>query len=92
MIKIIHLCEAFGLRLEIHGGGPGNLQILGAMGIPGEYYERGLLYPHFDYDNATPWLNQVIDPMDQQGNIRIPQRPGLGLDINWKFIEKNRVL
>jgi L-alanine-DL-glutamate epimerase-like enolase superfamily enzyme len=92
LIKIIHLCEAFGLRLEIHGGGPGNLQILGAMGIPGEYYERGLLHPHFDYDNATPWLNQVIDPMDQQGNIRIPQRPGLGLDINWKFIEKNRVL
>lgn len=92
LIKIIHLCEAFGLRLEIHGGGPGNLQILGAMGIPGEYYERGLLHPHFDYDNATPWLNQLIDPMDQQGNIRIPQRPGLGLDINWKFIEKNRVL
>ncbi len=40
----------------------------------------------------TEWLNQLIDPMDQQGNIRIPQRPGLGLDINWKFIEKNRVL
>ena len=40
-MKTIHLCEAFGVRLEVHGGGAGNLQVLGAMGIPGEYYERG---------------------------------------------------
>src|ERR687895_844034 len=45
-MKTVHLCQAFRIRVEIHGGGPANLQVLGAMEIPGEYYERGLLHPH----------------------------------------------
>ena len=57
-MKTVHLCEAFRIRVEVHGGGAGNLHVLGAMGIPGEYYERGLLHPHVDYDAETPWLNR----------------------------------
>jgi hypothetical protein len=42
--------EAFGMHLEVHGGGVGNLHLLGAMVSPGLYYERGLLHPFVDYD------------------------------------------
>jgi len=90
-IKAVHLCEAFGVRLEIHGGGPGNLQVLGAMGIPGEYYERGLLHPILDYEQQTPWLRTIIDPMDEQGYVHIPQKPGLGMEINWDYIQENLI-
>lgn len=91
LMKIVHLCESFGIAMEVHGGGPGNLQVLGAMGIPGEYYERGLLHPMLDYESQTPWLNDIIDPMDEQGFIRIPQKPGLGMDIDWDYIRENEV-
>mgnify|MGYP005644303895 FL=1 len=91
LIKLVHLCEAFGVRLELHGAHPGNLQVLGAMGIPGEYVERGLLHPLLDYEARTPWLKEKIDPMDSEEYVHISQKPGLGMEINWKFIEENRV-
>ena len=91
LVKAVHLCEAFGIPLEVHGGGAANLQVLGAMGIPGEYYERGLLHPCLCYDDATPWLREVIDPMDAAGQVRISQRPGLGMDIDWEFIGRHTV-
>ena len=91
LIKAVHLCESFGVRLEVHGGGAGNLQVLGAMGIPGEYYERGLLHPLLDYEDRTPWLKKIIDPMDSRGYVKIPQKPGLGYEIDWSFIEENKV-
>ncbi len=91
LMKCIHLCEAHGVALEVHGGGHGNLHALGAMGIPGEYYELGLLHPHYDYDNAQPWLRTRIDGIDAQGNVHMPQGPGLGWDLDWDFIKRNKV-
>ena len=91
MMKCVHLCESHGVALEVHGGGHGNLQALGAMGIPGEYYERGLLHPHFDYESAQPWLKERPDGIDADGCVKIPQLPGLGWNFDWDFIEKNRV-
>jgi L-alanine-DL-glutamate epimerase-like enolase superfamily enzyme len=91
LMKIAHLCESFGVRMEVHGGGPGNLHVLCAMGIPGEYYERGLLHPFLDYENQTPWLNEIVDPMDGEGYVHVSQKPGLGWDINWDYIREHRV-
>jgi L-alanine-DL-glutamate epimerase-like enolase superfamily enzyme len=87
--KTAHLCEAFGVRLELHGGGAGTLQVLGAMGIPGEYYERGLLHPDVTYEDRTPWLVRPIDPLTDEGDIMIPTGPGLGETIDWDYIETN---
>jgi L-alanine-DL-glutamate epimerase-like enolase superfamily enzyme len=91
VMKTAHLCEAFGMRLELHGGGPGTLQVLGAMPIPGELYERGLLHPHLDYEAETPWLARPIDPVDADGCVPIPTGPGLGMEIDWPFIRAHTV-
>jgi len=88
-MKTAHLCEAFGMQLEIHTGGAGNLQVLGAMSIPGEYYERGLLHPRLSYEDRTPWLRTLIDPLSPDGFVPIPSGPGLGEDIDWSYIEAN---
>lgn len=90
-MKTVHLAESFHLRTEIHGGGATNLQVLGAMAIPGEMYERGLLHPHVDFDAEKPWLKRVIDPVDSEGYVPIPQGPGLGEEIDWDFIKDNLV-
>ncbi len=89
LIKIAHLAEAFGMRMEVHGGGVGNLHVLCAMGIPGEFYERGLLHPFLDYEEPPPWLNKLVDPMDDEGYVHVSQEPGLGLDINFDHIQGN---
>ena len=90
-MKIAHLAEAFGMAMEAHGGGVGNLHALGAMVSPGLYYERGLLHPFVDYDAPPAWLNKLVDPMDDEGNVHVSQDPGLGMDVNWDYIRDNLV-
>jgi L-alanine-DL-glutamate epimerase-like enolase superfamily enzyme len=90
-MKIVHLCEAFGVRVEMHSPGAGILQVLGAMPIPGEFYERGLLHPHLDYDAQTPWLKDIVDAVDSEGYVHISQKPGLGEEIDWDFVRNNLV-
>ena len=90
-MKVAHLCEAFGVAMEVHGNGVGNLHALCAMSIPGEYYERGLLHPFLDYDSPPPWLNEPVDPMDADGYVHVSPKPGLGFDINFDYIRRNLV-
>jgi L-alanine-DL-glutamate epimerase-like enolase superfamily enzyme len=90
-MKIAHLAEAHGIACEVHSPGAGNLHVLGAMGIPGKWYERGLLHPFIDYEAAPPWLNSIDDPMDKDGYVPVPQGPGLGQDINFAYIDGNLV-
>ncbi len=91
LIKIAHLAEAFGMAMEVHGGGVGNLHALCAMGIKGEYYERGLLHPFLDYEQPQPWLNELGDPMDGEGYVHVSPKPGLGLDINFDYIKDHLI-
>jgi L-alanine-DL-glutamate epimerase-like enolase superfamily enzyme len=91
LMKIAHLCEAFGVQMEVHGGGVGNLHALCAMGIPGEYYERGLLHPFIDYDQTPAWLNEPADPLDDEGYVHVSQKPGLGQDINFDYINEHAI-
>jgi L-alanine-DL-glutamate epimerase-like enolase superfamily enzyme len=91
LVKIVHLCESFGVKMEVHGGGAANLHVLCAMGIPGLYYERGLLHPYIDYEELAPWLDEPIDPMDEEGYVHVSQRPGLGVAINEGYVEANAV-
>lgn len=90
-LKTVHLCQSFNVPCEVHGGNAPNLHLLGAMTTPGEYYERGLLHPNYDYDAATPWLTDPIDRLDDDGYVEVPQSPGLGYSFDWEFVEENRV-
>jgi L-alanine-DL-glutamate epimerase-like enolase superfamily enzyme len=89
-MKIVHLAEAFNMECEIHGGGAGNLAVLGAM-HNGRWYERGLLHPFLDYDEVPGYLHRLIDPMDRQGYIPMPTGPGLGQEINFDYINSHLV-
>ena len=89
-LKTAHLCEAFGMPLEIHSPGPCNIHLLAAMITPGEYYEYGLVHPFFDWV-TPPFLNTPIDQLDDEGNILVPQTPGMGWDVNYDYIRDNLV-
>jgi L-alanine-DL-glutamate epimerase-like enolase superfamily enzyme len=90
--KMVSVCEAYGVRCEIHMAGFGNLQILGATSEDTcEYYERGLLAPGVEYETPEPYLETICDPMDNEGYVCIPQEPGMGYKIVWEYIEENRI-
>ncbi len=90
--KMAAICEAFGMKLEMHMAGFGNLQILGATSEDVcEYYERGLIGPGVDYETPVPYWEEICDPMDSNGYVSIPQEPGMGYKIKWDYIEDNRI-
>jgi L-alanine-DL-glutamate epimerase-like enolase superfamily enzyme len=90
--KTAIVCEAYGVRCEIHMSGIGNLHVIAATHEDtSEYYERGLLAPGVDYDTTPPYLREPLDPMDDEGYVRLPQHPGLGYDIDWSYIDDNPV-
>ena len=90
--KMVSVCEAYGVKCEIHMSGFGNLQILGATSEDTcEYYERGLLAPGVDYETPQPYLEAICDPMDEEGYVHLPQEPGMGYRIKWDYIEENSV-
>jgi L-alanine-DL-glutamate epimerase-like enolase superfamily enzyme len=91
LVKIAHLAEAFGMRMEVHGGGAGNLHVLCAMATPGEFYERGLLHPFIDYEQPAPWLRRLVDPMDEKGFVHVSPEPGLGMEIDFDYIAEHEV-
>jgi L-alanine-DL-glutamate epimerase-like enolase superfamily enzyme len=90
--KTAIVCEAYGIKCEIHMSGFGNLQVLGATSEDtSEYYEKGLLAPGVDYDAPHPYLRQTCDRLDPDGYVTVPQLPGLGYDILWNYVRANVV-
>ena len=89
-IKTMHLAESFGMNCEVHGNGAPNL-IVTAVCKNVRWYERGLLHPFLEYDDGFEYLNGLVDPMDTDGFVHLSDKPGLGEDINFDFINANLV-
>ena len=90
--KMAAVCEAYGVRCEIHMSGFANLHALGSTSEDVcEYYERGLVAPGLDYEAPPPYLEAIGDPMDDEGYVLLPQEPGMGYRIVWDYIEDNRI-
>lgn len=90
--KTAIVCEAYGVRCELHMGGWGNLQVLGATSEDtSEYYEKGLLAPGVDYDAPSGYLRSTCDVIDEDGYVTLSALPGMGYDIDWDYINDNLV-
>jgi L-alanine-DL-glutamate epimerase-like enolase superfamily enzyme len=88
-LKIGHLAEAFRMQFEIHHGGNSlnnvaNLHV--TMAIPNcEYFE--VIQP-----DAAQKHGLVRDiEIDSHGMVHAPMSPGLGYEIDWEMINRNKV-
>ena len=88
-LKTAHLAEAFQMNYEVHHGGNSlnniaNLHLI--MAIPNcEYFE--VLLPD---DVQKHGLVQDIE-VDSKGLVYAPEGPGLGAEIDFDLIERNKV-
>ncbi|MGB6181853.1 MAG: enolase C-terminal domain-like protein [Rhodococcus sp. (in: high G+C Gram-positive bacteria)] len=89
-LKTMHMAEGFGLDCEVHGNGAPNLALVGGTTVA-HWYERGLLHPMVDYDWVPPHLKSIVDPVDADGMVSMPQAAGLGEDIDLDYIAANLV-
>jgi L-alanine-DL-glutamate epimerase-like enolase superfamily enzyme len=93
VLKIAHACEALGIDIEFHGPGPAQRQCMAAIRNT-NYYEMGLLNPKSQASHDIPLYQgdykDALDAIDQNGHVPVPQGPGLGVEINWDWVVKNR--
>jgi len=93
VIKLAHACEALGIDIELHGPGPAQRQCMAAIRNT-NYYEMGLLHPHvpgshpeFLYKDG---YRDTLGAIDEKGHVPVPQGPGLGVEIDWDWVDKHR--
>jgi L-alanine-DL-glutamate epimerase-like enolase superfamily enzyme len=93
VMKLAALAEAFGLDVELHGGGLAHRHCMASI-RNANYYELGLIHPKVP--NSKPpvfaerrWLDE-LDSVDQNGCVDVPEGPGLGVEFDWDFIRANQ--
>ena len=83
--KAASLAEAFGLRCEIHSFGytlaqAANLQVMGAVSNC-RYFEFPM--PMGGY--GVGMLDEI--DLEPDGTVRVPVKPGLGVDVDWERMD-----
>jgi len=91
-IKVAHAAEGFGLDVEIHAPGPAQRHVMASV-RNANYYELGLVHP-LAPNTAPPVFidySDKLDAIDVNGCVPVPEGPGLGVTIDWDFVEAHRV-
>lgn len=93
-MKIAHAAEGFGLDVEPHISGPSRRHCMAAT-RNSNYYEMGLVHPKLglvtDPHVYLDGYRDDLDAIDSNGCVQPPEGPGMGVTLDWKFIEKNKI-
>ncbi len=92
-VKTARMAEAFGLDVEVHACGPAHRQVIGAVRNT-NYYELATVGPKMG--NVLPPCyaddyKDELDSIDKNGNITIPDGPGLGVEYDWDWLNAHTV-
>ena len=90
-MKVARMAEAFGLDVEFHAPGPAQRHCMAATRNT-NYYEMALVHP--ECQNTQPPVyeggySDMIDAVDDDGTVPVPDGPGLGVEYDWDYIEDN---
>ena len=90
-IKISHLAESFGVDVEIHACGPAHRHVMAATRNT-NFYEVALVGPDCPNTMApvyTCGYSDMIDCINKDGFVPVPDGIGLGVKYDWDFIKAN---
>jgi L-alanine-DL-glutamate epimerase-like enolase superfamily enzyme len=93
VMKLAALAEAYGMDVELHGGGIASRHCLAAIRNT-HYYELGGVHPRLLRTKAPiyterRWLDE-LDCVDANGQVDVPLGPGLGVQLDWEFINRHK--
>ena len=92
-MKVAHATEGFGLDVEFHGGGIAHRHCVAAI-RNSNYYELGLLHPLLKHTKPPiypPEFTDELENIDANGHVPVPQGPGLGVELDWDYINAHHV-
>ncbi|WP_135305645.1 mandelate racemase family protein [Haloarcula amylovorans] len=90
-MKVARVAEGFGMDVEFHAPGPAQRQCIAAT-RNSNYYEMALVHPKCQ--NTQPPVyegeySDMIEAVDSNGTVPVPDGPGLGVEYDWDYIENN---
>lgn len=90
-MKIARVAEGFGLDVEFHAPGPAQRHCIAAT-RNANYYELALVHPKCE--NTQPPVyeggySDMIETIDDNGTVPVPEGPGLGVEYDWDYIADN---
>lgn len=91
-MKVAHAAEGFGIDVELHGCGPAQRHCMAAIRNT-NYYELGLVHPKIGSTTEPVYAegySDNLDSIDANGHVPVPDGPGLGVTLNWEFIDAHR--
>jgi L-alanine-DL-glutamate epimerase-like enolase superfamily enzyme len=88
-MKRARVAEGHGLDVEFHAPGPAQRHCIAATRNT-NYYELALVHP--DAPNTQPPVyegeySDMLDTIDDEGHVEVPEGPGLGVSYDWDEIE-----
>jgi L-alanine-DL-glutamate epimerase-like enolase superfamily enzyme len=93
VMKLAHASEALGIDIEMHGPGPAQRQCMAAIRNT-NYYEMGLVHPKTGASSCVGLYGEAyedsLDAIDDAGHVPVPQGPGMGVSIDWDWVESRR--
>lgn len=93
VMKIATIAEANGIDVELHGGGLAHRHCMASIRNT-NYFELGVGI-HKVRETKPPiypdrqWMDEV-DSVDAQGCVDVPEGAGLGVPLDWDFINTHR--
>lgn len=90
IMKIAHLAEGLGLDVELHAPGPAQRACMSAI-RNSNFYETSMVGPSrgcFTGHFYTCGYSDELDAIGKDGCVAVPEGPGLGVEYDWDYIEK----
>lgn len=93
IMKLASIAEASGLDVELHGGSLAHRHCMASIRNT-NYFELGVGI-HKVHETKAPifsdrqWMDE-IDSVDKDGCIDVPEGPGLGVPLDWDFINSHK--
>src|SRR5687767_9667349 len=84
---------ANGADVELHGPGLAHGHCMWALAVT-HWFELGLVHPKVRRNRAPiyadpQWLD-LLESVDEQGCVAVPAGAGLGVELDWGFINERK--
>ena len=80
------------MDVELHGPSPVHRHIMSAIRNT-NFYELGLVHPNVKSTRSPVYAsdyNDDLDGIDSNGNVYAPEGPGLGVPLDWDWINAHK--